>query len=548
MASQRMREQRPASLAGLEVQPRSRGRFAAAAPVLAPPSPVPATACSQGWEFGRIPIASPTRAALPTRGQPLDDSTRAFFEPRLGHDLGGVRVHADARSAQSARSLQASAYTMGQEIHFGEGKFRPHSQEGRNMLGHELIHAVQQRHLVPESGAAVARKDHSLEQNAKAVAEQRSPIEPAKEPMVLCQHEREAPQPFNPAVSQTPQLSLNGHTNASDQQIASGLLQAQLTVGPLMQPCYFGAPMTLQEISTMLREATPAMTDIQRWSLAIQVWLQKVSTTRQLPPLFNAPVQVPRPSPSAASATAAPGSTTGPRAQQGTAQASPTQQAATSGLPDMAAAGRGVAGGAGTSTPGNWQPSVGSQWLITISPRGSGSPVGTSMQSQSTLGESPQVVVQAARDTGSGAFSVVAGGQALTPNLIQSSIVQLQPFAQLLAGLAQVPGNYQVSMTVQASVGVQLTLVFSAITIQIAGGIQATATTGQPTQAAWALSAMAGPSHPQGGTNAQPIPNSRLYLGVGPPPPFPGQWHGAPERQLGGGMLFFGGNLPGFMQ
>ena len=270
MASQRMREQRPASLAGLEVQPRSRGRFAAAAPVLAPPSPVPATACSQGWEFGRIPIASPTRAALPTRGQPLDDSTRAFFEPRLGHDLGGVRVHADARSAQSARSLQASAYTMGQEIHFGEGKFRPHSQEGRNMLGHELIHAVQQRHLVPESGAAVARKDHSLEQNAKAVAEQRSPIEPAKEPMVLCQHEGEAPQPFNPAVSQTPQLSLNGHTNASDQQIASGLLQAQLTVGPLMQPCYFGAPMTLQEISTMLREATPAMTDIQRWSLVIQ--------------------------------------------------------------------------------------------------------------------------------------------------------------------------------------------------------------------------------------------------------------------------------------
>jgi hypothetical protein len=170
------------------------------------------------------------------------------------------------------------------------------------------------------------------------------------------------------------------------------------------------------------------------------------------------------------------------------------------------------------------------------------------MQSQSTLGESPQVVVQAARDTGSGAFSVVAGGQALTPNLIQSSIVQLQPFAQLLAGLAQVPGNYQVSMTVQASVGVQLTLVFGAITIQIAGGIQATATTGQPTQAAWALSAMAGPSHPQGGTNAQPIPNSRLYLGIGPPPTFPGQSYGAPERQLGGGMLFFGGNLPGFMQ
>src|SRR5918912_2929695 len=55
---------------------------------------------------------------LRSPGQPLDAATRAYFEPRFGHDFGGVRVHTDARAAQSARAVNALAYTVGRDVVF----------------------------------------------------------------------------------------------------------------------------------------------------------------------------------------------------------------------------------------------------------------------------------------------------------------------------------------------------------------------------------------------------------------------------------------------
>jgi Domain of unknown function (DUF4157) len=80
---------------------------------------------------------------LHSPGQPLDPATRAYFEPRFGHDLSSVRVHADEKAAQSAYSIHAHAYTAGHDIVFGEGKFAP-ATEGRRLLAHELAHVVQQ--------------------------------------------------------------------------------------------------------------------------------------------------------------------------------------------------------------------------------------------------------------------------------------------------------------------------------------------------------------------------------------------------------------------
>src|SRR5258708_15576578 len=53
---------------------------------------------------------------LRSTGQPLDHATREFFEPRFGQDFSGVRVHSDARAAESARVVDALAYTVGQDI------------------------------------------------------------------------------------------------------------------------------------------------------------------------------------------------------------------------------------------------------------------------------------------------------------------------------------------------------------------------------------------------------------------------------------------------
>src|SRR5947209_7957462 len=87
-------------------------------------------------------------------GQPLDESTRSFMEPRFGHDFSRVRVHADGRAAESAQSVNALAYTVGQDVVFGGGQYEPETMEGKKLLAHELTHVVQQ-----EQSTQVAHQD-----------------------------------------------------------------------------------------------------------------------------------------------------------------------------------------------------------------------------------------------------------------------------------------------------------------------------------------------------------------------------------------------------
>ncbi len=81
---------------------------------------------------------------LRSPGQPLDTATCAFMEPRFGHDFSGVRVHNDARAAESARAVNALAYTVGRDVVFGAGQYAPHSRAGQRLLAHELTHTIQQ--------------------------------------------------------------------------------------------------------------------------------------------------------------------------------------------------------------------------------------------------------------------------------------------------------------------------------------------------------------------------------------------------------------------
>jgi hypothetical protein len=77
-------------------------------------------------------------------GAPLDTGTRAFMEPRFGRSFADVRIHADARAAESACAVNARAYTVGQNIVFAAGQYTPHSDSGRRLLAHELAHTAQQ--------------------------------------------------------------------------------------------------------------------------------------------------------------------------------------------------------------------------------------------------------------------------------------------------------------------------------------------------------------------------------------------------------------------
>lgn len=93
------------------------------------------------------PIVHDTLAA---EGQPLDPDTRAFMEPRFGHEFGHVRVHTDSRAAESAEAVSARAYTVGSNVVFGEGEYAPDTSEGRHLLAHELTHVVQQQTTSPK--------------------------------------------------------------------------------------------------------------------------------------------------------------------------------------------------------------------------------------------------------------------------------------------------------------------------------------------------------------------------------------------------------------
>lgn len=89
---------------------------------------------------------------LAAPGHPLDPGTREFMEARLGHDFSRVRVHTDARAAESARAIKAHAYAAGSDIAFAPGKFATDTPEGRQLLAHELVHTVQQANLPAPCG------------------------------------------------------------------------------------------------------------------------------------------------------------------------------------------------------------------------------------------------------------------------------------------------------------------------------------------------------------------------------------------------------------
>lgn len=82
-------------------------------------------------------------------GRALNKRERSFFEPRMGYDFGEIKIHTGADAAKSAQSINALAYTSGNNIVFNEGQYAPETDNGKKLLGHELTHTIQQ-------GASVA--------------------------------------------------------------------------------------------------------------------------------------------------------------------------------------------------------------------------------------------------------------------------------------------------------------------------------------------------------------------------------------------------------
>lgn len=107
-------------------------------------------------------------------GNPLDEAIRLEMESKMGIDLSDVRIHTDAKADEMARSINAKAFTYGRDIYFREGMYNPYSDEGKELLAHELVHTQQQQQQHLEVSRRIMRDE---ERKPGQVSEYRSLLE-----------------------------------------------------------------------------------------------------------------------------------------------------------------------------------------------------------------------------------------------------------------------------------------------------------------------------------------------------------------------------------
>jgi Domain of unknown function (DUF4157) len=139
-------------------------------------------------------IAPPiVQEVLRSPGRPLDARTNASMKAHLGHDFSQVRIYPDAKAQESARVVEARAYTVGNRVVFGAGQYAPQTRAGQQLLAHELAHTLQQRAApthVPERlmlGVADSQLENEADSAAMAVGQGVSVASPklsAATPMV----------------------------------------------------------------------------------------------------------------------------------------------------------------------------------------------------------------------------------------------------------------------------------------------------------------------------------------------------------------------------
>lgn len=96
------------------------------------------------------------------QGQKLDNNTRAELEQHTGTDLSGVNIHTSSQANKLSESINAKAFTHGQDVYFKQGQYHPESKDGKQLLAHEIAHTVQQ------SGGKVQPKIQRQDDKKKA--------------------------------------------------------------------------------------------------------------------------------------------------------------------------------------------------------------------------------------------------------------------------------------------------------------------------------------------------------------------------------------------
>ncbi|MFL5764759.1 MAG: DUF4157 domain-containing protein [Bacteroidia bacterium] len=101
------------------------------------------------------------------QGQKLDTIQRKELENHTGTDLSSVNIHTNSNASEMSESINAKAFTHGQDIYFKEGQYNPSSNEGKSLLAHEVAHTVQQQGAVQRTIQRQTTKKKPKEKNAQ---------------------------------------------------------------------------------------------------------------------------------------------------------------------------------------------------------------------------------------------------------------------------------------------------------------------------------------------------------------------------------------------
>jgi hypothetical protein len=108
-------------------------------------------------------------AATRGGGKPLERSVASALAPTMG-SVDDVRIHTGDGAAAMARAVSARAFTVGSDIYFGRGEYKPGTADGNQLIAHEVAHTVQQRGAPAEGPLTVSQPGDALERDAEVAA------------------------------------------------------------------------------------------------------------------------------------------------------------------------------------------------------------------------------------------------------------------------------------------------------------------------------------------------------------------------------------------
>jgi hypothetical protein len=429
---------------------------------------------------------------LRSAGQPMDEGTRHFMEPRFGTEFGQVRVHVGERPAASAQAVDARAYATGQDIVFGAGEYQPHSTAGRELIAHELAHIVQQRGAPmvrrdPQPGAK--DNDPAKQDQGGGGARQPAPVNDISDnPM----HEEREISAFDVTPGNKRPWNLNKLTK---------------TIVTALQADERAYIRVLGVYPTIAGEDEPKQNAFDRADTVRRALIQWIGPGKFSEDRFDVAF--------------ADGQIGDPQikvdiAYKGRVLSNPTTPSGpVAPPPAMAANGPESApttAGADTKdSDGDLSSAIGGQWTWHLNRPGK---VERSVQVQLTRGSgAAQAVYQFGVNLDTGDVQALAGGQlqkeTRTVEVLKSALkVKASVFVQLLGGVTRAKGDASGSITFQVQAGAQVTAIFGPVTVAIQAAPSITFQAGQPITVDFNVA-------PQGGQTTLP-PSKALppFIGI----------------------------------